>query len=232
MVAPTLLDRPQQPNDLLPLEPGDCLDQPTFHARYKAMPGRCKAELVEGVVYMPSPLKAPHGTTHPELIGWLIVYKAATPGTAVVDNATIIMGEQSEPQPDGGLLILPAYGGQTHLDEEEYIVGAPELIAEVSSSSAAIDLHQKRRDYERAGVREYIVLVLRENRIVWFVRRDRVFVEMAPGPDGIYRSEFFKGLWLDAQAMLRRDTAAVLAVLQQGLASADHAQFVASLRPR
>ena len=76
----------------IPLEPGDCLDQKTFHARYEAMPEPVKAELIEGVVYRPSPLKLEHGDVHGEVIAWLKLYKAATPGTRVVDNATTILG--------------------------------------------------------------------------------------------------------------------------------------------
>jgi Uma2 family endonuclease len=214
------------------LEPGDNLDQKTFHARYEAMPKGVRAELIEGVVYMPSPLRNPHGRSHGRVMTWLCLYQAATPGTDVVDNATAILGEESEPQPDGSLYILPEYGGQTHEDDEEYLVGAPELIVEVASSSEAIDLHGKRRDYEKAGVREYVVVVLRQKRIVWFVRRGAGFTEMEPAADGIYRSELFGGLWLDGAALLRADTAAVLQVLQQGLAAPEHARFKAELASR
>jgi len=67
---------------LPPLEPGDNLDQETFHARYLAYPEPMRAELIGGVVYMPSPLKRPHGKVHSEVITWLVLYKAATPGTS------------------------------------------------------------------------------------------------------------------------------------------------------
>src|SRR5438093_2490407 len=89
----------------VPLEPGDCLDQETFHARYEAMPEHVKAELIEGVVYMPSPLKLSHGEVHIEVNIWLGLYKAATPGTRVADNATTILGPSSEPQPDASLFL-------------------------------------------------------------------------------------------------------------------------------
>lgn len=209
-----------------PLEPGDHLDQKTFHERYEAMPKNVRAELIEGVVYMPSPLKHPHGGVHIELGTWLTRYKAHTPGVDVLDNATMILDEANEPQPDAALRLLPEYGGQSRENEEEYIVGAPELAAEVALSSVAIDLHAKRRAYERAGVREYVVVVLREQRVAWFVRRGAAFAPLEPGPDGILRSEFFGGLWLDPAALLRRDTLRVEEVLQQGLASPDHKAFL------
>jgi Uma2 family endonuclease len=215
---------------LPPLEPGDHLDQKTFHARYEAMPEHVRAELIEGVVYLPSPLKPRHGRPHSQLMGWLMLYKAATPGTDVLDNTTAILGEFSEPQPDACPLILPEYGGQTRETEDDYLAGAPELVAEVASSSEAYDLHSKRRDYEKAGVLEYLVLIVRSARAVWFVRRDQGFQPLAPGPDGILRSELFGGLWLDAAALFHRDTARVHEVLRQGLASADHAGFLQRLK--
>jgi Uma2 family endonuclease len=220
-----------KPTSEIPLEAGDCLDQETFHARYEAMPEHVKAELIEGVVYMPSPLKLQHGTVHGEVLGWLNLYKAATPGTQVADNATTILGPFSEPQPDASLFILPECGGQTTVNAEGYLLGSPELLTEVSSSSQAYDLHAKRRDYDRAGVLEYVVVLLREQRVVWLARREGGLVEMAPGPDGIFRSEFFGGLWLDGAALLCCDTLRVHELLRQGLASPDHARFLARLKP-
>ena len=227
-IATTLAETPAE--SLPPLEPGDHLDQKTFHERYEAMPASVRAELIGGIVYMPSPLKARHGRSHLELGTWLTLYKGHTPGTDVLDNATTILDDANEPQPDAALRLLPEHGGQTLENADGYIVGAPELTAEVALSSAAIDLHGKRGAYEQAGVREYIVLVLRENRVVWFVRRGAGFVPLDPGPDGIFRSEFFGGLWLDPAAMLRRDTLRVEEVLQQGLASPEHKAFQERLR--
>ena len=103
-------------------------------------------------------------------------------------------------------------------------------MAEVALGSSAIDLGGKRRAYERTGVREYIVLVLRERRVAWFVRRGQVFAPLEPGADGILRSEFFGGLWMDPAAMLRQDTLRVEEVLQQGLASPEHKAFLEKLR--
>src|SRR5207245_2120719 len=88
---------------LPPLEAGDHLDQPTFHERYLAMPPNVKAELIGGIVHMPSPLKLPHSGCHADVVTWLGVYKASTPGTDVRDNATTILGPESEPQPDAHL---------------------------------------------------------------------------------------------------------------------------------
>jgi Uma2 family endonuclease len=215
-----------------PLEAGDHLDQKTFHARYLATPEHVRAELIGGVVYMPSPLKPRHGRYHGRVTGWLYLYAAATPGTEILDNTTTILGDASEPQPDCSLIILPEYGGQTHEDEDEYLVGSPELVVEVASSSEAYDLHSKRRDYEQAGVREYIVVVLRQQRIVWLLRRKEGFVPLEPGADGIHRSEVFPGLWLDGEGLLLQDTNRVHDALQKGLATPEHARFVAELTQR
>jgi Uma2 family endonuclease len=224
------LPLPQQPGGegahvtLPPLESGDHLDQKTFHERYEAMPAHVRAELIGGIVFMPTPLKRPHSRVHLRLVQWLLAYEEATPGTEAHDNASAILGEESEPQPDACLLITAPGKGQTS-DQHDFIVGAPELIAEVASSSQSIDLHRKRTDYEQAAVREYLVIVLRQYRVVWFISRNGRFEELAPGEDGILRSEVFPGLWLDPAALLRLDSERLLEVLRQGLATSEHAVF-------
>jgi Uma2 family endonuclease len=219
---------PPGPPPLPPLEPGDHLDQKTFHARYEAYPEDVKFELIGGIVYMPSPLKRPHGRMHVRVIRWLSEYEENTPGTETYDNTTNILGPESEPQPDVCLLIAPEKGGQTRV-QDDYVVGAPELVLEVASASESIDLHAKKNDYEKAGVREYVVVVLRQAAVRWFVRRDGAFGELAAGADGVLRSEAFPGLWLDPQALLRGDMNRVLEVLRAGLASPGHGAFVARL---
>jgi Uma2 family endonuclease len=214
---------------LPPLESGARLDQRTFHARYEAMPPDVRAELIGGIVFMSSPLKPRHGRMGTRVIRWLGEYEEETPGTEVLDNATDVLGPESEPQPDACLLILPEKGGQTWIGEDSYLAGAPELIVEIGESSESIDLHAKKLDYQKAGVLEYVVVALRTNQVFWLIRRRGKFKEMAPGADGIFRSEVFPGLWLDPAALLRRDGKRLLAVLQQGLASPEHARFVAKL---
>jgi len=226
-VTPSKPRRLKRP--LRSLENGDCLDQKTFHARYEAMPEDVRAELIGGIVYMSSPLRPRHGRYSVRVIHWLAEYEVATPGTEVLDNTTGILGPESEPQPDGCLRILPECGGQTREDRKGNLHGGAELVAEISASTESIDLHAKKADYEKAGVREYIVVAFGANRVFWFIRRRGKFKELAPGADGIYRSETFPGLWLDPAALLRRDSKRLLAVLGQGLASAEHAAFLARL---
>jgi Uma2 family endonuclease len=197
-----------------PLEAGDHVDQPTFHERYKAMPAAFRAELIGGVVIVPSPLSPSHGFHHALVMGWLVNYWIATPGTKTGDNMTTILGEASEPQPDGALLIDPASGGQTGLSEDGYLTGGPELIVEVASSSASIDLHAKRHDYEQAGVLEYVVVVLRQHVIRWFVLQEGTYQDISADADGIFRSRIFPGLWLHANALLQLDGATVMQRLQ------------------
>jgi hypothetical protein len=157
------------------------------------------------------------------------VYQASTPGTEAFTNPTSILGPKSEPEPDGCLIILPESGGQTWLDADGYVNGAAELIAEVSWASESIDLHGKKADYEKAGVREYVVAASRQRQVFWFIRRRGKFRDFPPGRDGVLRSLVFPGLWLDPDAFLRSDRNRVLAVLQQGLASAEHTAFVERL---
>jgi hypothetical protein len=215
-----------------PLEPGDHLTRAEFERRYEAMPELKKAELIEGVVYMPSPVRLEqHGGPHADLIAWLVVFRASTPGVRVGDNSTVRLHLDNEPQPDALMIVEPACGGQVTLSADGYIEGGPELVAEVAASSAAIDLNAKLRVYCRNHVQEYIVWRVLDRAIDWFVLRHDQYDPLPLSPAGYYQSEVFPGLWLDPDAMIRGDLATVLQVLQQGLASAEHAAFVARLRP-
>jgi Uma2 family endonuclease len=211
---------------LPPLVAGQHLDQPTFHARYAAMPPETRAELVGGVVYMPSPLRTDHGTSSFDVAGWLFTYRVRTPGVRGAENATVKLGLNGETQPDCLLFIPGELGGRATIDAGGYLVGAPELIAEIARSSKKFDLGEKKADYERAGVQEYLVVELDPDRIHWFVRRDDHFEELPSGPDGVYRSEVFPGLWLDPAALYRSDIRRLIDVLAAGLASPEHAAFV------
>jgi Uma2 family endonuclease len=212
------------------LQAGDRLTRPEFERRYDAMPRLKKAELVEGVVYLPQiGSHKGHGRPLFEIVGWLGSYGWLTPGTDGGTNGSIRLDWDNEPQPDAFLRILPERGGQSR-DDDEYIGGAPELIVEVAASSVSYDLHDKLRAYQRNGVREYVVWRVRDQAIDWFVLRGGRFERLPLSPAGYYQSEVFPGLWLDPSAMLRGDLAHVLAVLRQGMASPEHGEFVATLR--
>ncbi|MGL4460837.1 MAG: Uma2 family endonuclease [Planctomycetia bacterium] len=212
-----------------PLRDGERLDRIEFHRRYEAMPEVKKAELIEGIVCMPSPVSfGNHGRQHFDLIGWLSLYRFQTAGVLGADNATVRLDMDNEPQPDALLLIDPRLGGQTKI-VENYIEGAPELAAEIASSSISIDRKAKLQAYQRNGVREYVLWRIDDAAVDWFVLRDGRYESM-PSQDGLYRSEVFPGLWLDPAALIAGDLARVTAVVQLGLASPEHAAFVASLK--
>ena len=219
---------PRTKEDLPPLVNGDHLDQKTFHERYEAMPD-AHAELIGGIVYMTWRQKLCHGYHHLKLAGLMSDYVDETPGTEGCVNSTSILGPDAEPQPDAFLYILPEYGGQTEVDKKGYMIGAPEWVGEISDSSESIDLNAKKLDYEKAGVREYMVAAVRTNEFYWFIRRRGKFKPLSPAADGIIRSEVFPGLWLAADAFLNRDNKHLRAALRQGLASTEHTAFVAKL---
>lgn len=230
MTAPARHSHPQ-PQAIPPLQNGDHMDREEFERRYSAMPEVNKAQLIEGVVYMPSPVRHHHHSNpHFNLITWLGVYAAATPGVQGGDNGSLRLDMENEPQPDAYLLILPSHGGKAAIDEDDYINGAPELVAEVSASSVSIDLNAKRRAYCRNGIREYIVWRVEERAIDWFILREGRYERLPAGTDGIYRSEVLPGLWLDSAALMRGDMRRVAEVVQQGIASPEHAAFVVSLQ--
>jgi Putative restriction endonuclease len=214
-----------------PLENGDCLSRDEFERRYAAMPEVKKAELIEGIVYMPSPVRQEHhGKQDSHLMTVLGLYRIATPGVECGHNSTVRLDLDNEPQPDDLLYIEPACGGAIKLDAEGYIVGAPELAGEIAASSASIDLGPKMRAYRRNGVREYVVWRVLDEAIDWFILRGSDFEPLAADAEGVLRSETFPGLWLDAAALIRGDLLRVHAVLQTGLASVEHQAFVERLR--
>jgi len=220
----------QSPKTVPPLENGDRLSRAEFERRYKAMPRVKKAELIEGEVFMGSPVGwESHGEPQSDLIAWLATYKAFTPGTAVGDNATVRLDAKNEPQPDAALIVRPEYGGQVR-KSGKYVAGAPELVAEVSGSSAGIDLNRKFEVYRRNQVREYVVWRTYDEALDWFVLRGQDFVRLEADPaDGFLKSISFPGLWLDATSLVNRELAKVLAALARGTASPEHAAFVVQL---
>ena len=216
-----------------PLEPGDRLSRHEFERRYEAMPGLKKAELIEGVVFMPSPVHYQgHGQPHSHIIGWLVQYCAATPGVQVGDNATVRLDRNNEVQPDVLLRITSDERGRSRLTDDDYIEGAPELLIEIAGSSATIDLYDKLKVYQRNGVQEYIVWQVYEERLDWFQLIDDSYQPLTPDEADLIRSRVFPGLWLHVSALLNADLAKVLAQLQIGLNSAEHADFLLRLSPK
>ena len=207
------------------LENGDRLTRSEFERRYEAMPHLKKAELIEGVVYVGSPVRyTQHGQPNFDLETWLGVYRAATPGVFGAGNTTVRLDLDNEPQPD--VLLRLDRGGRSRIDDDGYVDGAPELVVEVAASSASYDLHDKLRAYRRNGVPEYVVWRVLDGGLDWFVLRDGSYERLQPDDVGVLRSEVFPGLWLSVPALLAGDLAAVLATLQLGLAAPEHAAFV------
>jgi Uma2 family endonuclease len=194
------------------------------------MPWVKKAELIEGVVFMPSPVSEGHSRAHFDLITWLGLYSLATPGVVGGDNGTLRLDLDNAPQPDAFLRILATHGGQARVDADGYVTGAPELVAEVAVSSVSLDLHAKLNVYRRNGVREYVVWRVEDAVIDWFVLREGRYEASPRTSVGLYQNEVLPGLWLDQGALLRRDLQVVFHVVQQGLASPAHTEFVAKLQ--
>jgi Uma2 family endonuclease len=224
---------PDRDGDIPPLETGDRLSRAEFERRYDAMPNLKKAELIEGVVYVLSPVSTDrHAEPHFELNVWMGLYKWTTPGVRGANNATTRLDLANDPQPDLSRFIDPARGGQARISSDGFLEAAPELVAEVASTSASYDLNTKLEVYRRNRVREYLVWRVRDRQIDWFELKRRNYVRLPLDKNGLYLCKVFPGLWLDPAALVRGDVPAVQAALQRGLASREHAAFVAQLNPR
>ncbi len=214
------------PLSVPPLENGDRLTRPEFERRYHTLPSFKKAELIEGVVYVSAALKfKSHADPHTNLMIWLGAYKIATPGLELGIEPTVRLDLDNAPQPDAVLFISATAGGQTRISEDDYLEGAPELLAEVAASSAAIDVGDKKRAYRRNGVQEYIVWRVYDRAIDWFSLQAGDYVPLPVDDQGIIRSQQFPGLWLAVNAMLAGEMQAVLATVQLGMNSVDYLTF-------
>jgi Uma2 family endonuclease len=218
-----------RPSIVPPLQNGDRLTRAEFERRYDATRGLKKAELIEGVVYMPPPVSLDHSDPHGQLMTLLGTYRATTPGVLSGGDASLRLDMDNMPQPDAFLMIAPAHGGQARISDDRYIEGAPELVGEIAATTASYDLHQKLSIYRRSGVREYVVWRTLDRELDYFILSDGRYDPLPADENGIHRSETFPGLWLDSKALLAGDLASALNVLQQGLAGREHGEFVQRL---
>jgi Uma2 family endonuclease len=221
---------PIQPTPpLLHLENGDHLNRAEFEQRYQAQPDLKKAELIEGVVFMGSPVRIrSHAAPHSIIITWLGLYQAATPGVMLGDNPTVRLDLDNEPQPDAILRL--ERNGQSTISEDDYIEGAPELVVEIAASSASYDLHEKLKVYRRNGVREYLVWIVQESAFCWYQLENGEYILQDPDPPGLLHSHGFAGLILAVDALMAGDWAEVLRVVQNGMESEAHQAFVHQLQ--
>ncbi|HUY90309.1 MAG TPA: Uma2 family endonuclease [Pirellulales bacterium] len=215
---------------IAPLAAGDKLTREEFLRLWEDHPEIKCAELIGGIVYMPSPVSVEHNDMDGSLGIWLGTYRVATPGTASGHNGTLFLQDDT-PQADLNLRILPDYGGASWV-EGSYLHGVPELLVEICRSSASYDLHVKYDLYQAAKVPEYLAVLLYEREIRWHVLEGDSYQLLSPDADGLLRSRVFPGLWLDGQALLAGDMSRVLKRLQDGLQSPEHQQFVERLASR
>jgi len=217
------------------LRNGDRLTRVEFERRYLAMPEVNKAQLIEGIVYMSSPVRhTQHGKPHATTIAWLGQYIAKTPKIEMSDNSTCRLDEDNEPQPDAMLLLPKHLGGTAWIDDDGYVSGAPDFVCEVAASSVSIDMHAKMNAYRRNGVREYLVIRTEDQAVDWFELIDGQYQPQAPhdtAPDqgGLLRSTRFPGLWLDPAALLAGDLAKLFAAVDKGTATTEHQELVKKL---
>jgi Uma2 family endonuclease len=214
-----------------PLENGDRLTRAEFERRYAAMPQVKKAELIEGMVHMPSPVRMKqHGKPYVMLSTLLGYYLTKTPGLEDYGgDSTVRLDEDNEPQPDLLVVLPPQFGGKGRVDEEGYVVGPPDLVCEVAASSVSIDMHAKLNAYRRNGVREYLVWRVDDDAVDWFVLREGRYDPMQADEHGLLKSGLLPGLWLDTAALLKHDLPKLLAAVDAGTATAEHGEFVKRL---
>jgi Uma2 family endonuclease len=191
------------------LENGDVMSRQEFHRLYSECEDLERVELIEGVVYMPSPIRFQgHAEEQLLMLDWLSSYASKHPGVRCSPPGSVFLDDQNEPEPDAMLFRMTP-----DRLKDGYVNGPPELVVEIAASSKSKDLHQKKRAYERNGVLEYIVWRTEDEAIDWFELRDGKYAGREPDANGVIESRDFPGLRLAVKAMLTKDRAAVLAEL-------------------
>src|SRR5262249_18793094 len=155
-----------------------------------------------------------------------------TAGTEAASNSTVCLGPEDVPQPDGMLWILPRYGGQSRINKDGYVVGAPELAVEVAASTSSIDAHKKHESYQKYGVPGYLLWRTVHEAVDWWFLEGGTYKPLPVDEIGVIRSRIFPGLWLDRAALLQRNRAKLMECLQQGIQSVEHKAFVETLSRR
>jgi Uma2 family endonuclease len=194
------------------LENGDHLSAREFLRRYEAMPEVKKAELIQGIVHMASPVRLDlHGKPDALIQGWLCVYAASHPEATHATNVTVRLDSDDVAQPDAVLFLDAVHGGKAAVDESGYLSGAPELVVEIAASSVSRDAREKLVSYRRAGVAEYLLWRVLDEEIDWFLLEEDEYRPIQP-EEGLLRSRVFPGLALPVAAALSGDLATVLGV--------------------
>ena len=215
-----------------PLNSGDHLSRAEFHRRYGMYPRVNKAELIEGVVIVGSPVHRQHGRPHFHISAILGVYVAHTPGLLAGDNESVVLDQDNELQPDLFVGIDAALGGQVIDSEEGALMGVPELVVEVAASSAAYDLHSKLNVYRRNGVQEYLALLAFEREMRFFRLTEGEYVLVEADETGVMKSQILPGFWFRSDWFWEGRLAEMLQLVQEGIASPEHQEFVDSLAAR
>ena len=231
---------------------GMFMRNPEYHTLYEQTPPGFRAELIEWRVYINRDHRGRAGgdlwdEPHGDIVGtkyrhaskqllldwWLGEYAANTPGVDPLSTPTVRMPDGSEPEPDAVLRRISAEELAAEAEDHDgWVTYLPALAAEVSDSTRTRDAGPRRRDYERNGVAEYLMIDLPGRRVRWFARDDAgAYAEMPPGDDGLLKSRAFPGLWLDPAALLAGDRAALKTALAAGLATDEHAAYVAGGLP-
>lgn len=200
-------------NPRIDLHSGDRMSRDEFLRRWERIPEIKRAELIDGVVYLASPVSELHSDYEQLFNRWLSHYQERTEGLKVMPAATFLLAGSS-PQPDLALIRLSG----SSRSGKKFREGPPELVVEIAYSSLAYDLGPKLELYRRGGVAEYITVLLEEKKVQWRVLENRRYHALRPS-GGYLKSRAYPGLWLDPKAVFPPRIRELLASVEAGLAS-------------
>ncbi len=215
-----------------PLEQGASLSSNEFFRRYESMPELKKAELIDGIVHMGSPVSTSHARPDQILQTWTGVYVAKTPFLDAASNATLRFDGENVAQPDILVRVLEEFGGNCRINRDDYFEGPPELVIEIAATSASLDLNAKLKLYQRSRVPEYLVWRTLDAEVNWFALFDDRYKEIPPDKNRVIHSHQFPGLCLNVHALLAFDRVKVLETLESALRSAEYGAFLRRVKKK
>ena len=195
------------------LHNGDRMSREEFLRRWEQIPELKQAELIKEVVYLASPVSTARGSYDILLGSWLSFYAYASGQDLLITGNTTLLLDDRSFQPD--IAVVKRRQG---LAKTPYLEQLPDLVVEISYSSQSYDLGPKLAAYRSAGIRDYITVLLREQRVEWRVLSGSRYRVLNASKDGILRSVNFPGLWLDTNALFPHDRQRLFGAIHSGLA--------------
>lgn len=156
---------------------------------------------------------------------WLCQYRRSTPCVESLGRVSIFLDPTTEIETTAAMWLTPGADDRPRWQRCE---GVPELLVEVTATVHNKVFRRRLRVYEQSEIHELLVVTGDPRDTALYARENGRFARVSPADDGSYRSRVFPGLWLDPSALFSDEWNEMAACLDRGMATEEHAAFVAS----